>query len=140
MKYLSNISRIHNIVEIDLEQNAQICFYDPFLFCGQKMKVKSPRGENLITKKYARKRLWDQRNRRKNSKSTKYARKNCLYLRNTHEKTFRIHEILTKAQWQDNTKPMRSMLARNLRNFSTIICFVIFYFFRSPSLYEIILT
>ena len=48
--------------------------------------------------------------------------------RNTQEKTFWTHEIRTKAQWQDNTEPVRSMMAPNLRNLaqSFVLLFFIF--------------
>ena len=133
MKYLSNISRIHNILEIDLEQNTQFeiyidIFVCPFFSCGQQLKVKLLRTENFGTTKYAREKTWDHRNTRKKLGPWKYVRENILYLRNTHEKKFWIHEILTKARWQDDSKPPRSMMPCNPRNLvqSFVLLYLIF--------------
>ena len=63
-----------------------------------------------------RKVLNPQNNHENNFGLTKYPHEKILDPRNTDEKIFCTHDIPTKAQWRDGTRPTKPMMAPDLRN------------------------
>ena len=132
MKYLYNISRIHNCWNrFGIENGVWDIFLCHIFSCGQKLKItKSPTRENFWPAKYPLEKISDPRNtHKKNLGPAKYQRKKTLDPRNTHEKKIwtprNTHEKKiwtprnthegTKAQWHDITRHTRPT------EFSTLI-------------------
>ena len=118
MKYLSNISRIHNCRNrFAIDYVVWDIFLCHFLSCGQQLKIrKLPTRESLGPTKYPREKILDPRNtHEKKLGPTKYPGESFLGPRNTHEQKFWAHEIPTKARWRDGTKPTRPMMTHDPR-------------------------
>ena len=110
MKYLSNISRIHNCRNrFAIDYVVWDIFLCHFLSCGQQLKIrKLPTRESLGPTKYPREKILDPRNtHEKKLGPTKYPGESFLGPRNTHEQKFWPHEIPTSRNFGLTKYPRR---------------------------------
>ena len=130
MKYLHNISRIHNCRNrFGIEHEVWDIFLCHFFSCSQHLKItklitrenfgstKYLREKNLGCTKCPRERTLDPRNTLEKKFGTHEipTRKYLEPTKNTHVKKFSTHEIPTKARWHGGTRPTRPTMARDPR-------------------------